>query len=101
MAVIFKTKQISEARLRGEKTVTRRKEVEGVRAVILSFIVLALCSTAMFAQSVKVQGTIKGRSGATMTLQTQDSPAVVVLLTEDTKVAQVQGVLKRAENRCR
>jgi outer membrane protein OmpA-like peptidoglycan-associated protein len=74
--------------------VTRHKKVEIVRNTLLSFIVLALCSTAMFAQSLKVQGTIKGRSGATMILQTQDSPKLVVLLTEDTKVAQVQGMLK-------
>ncbi len=48
----------------------------------------------MLAQNLKVQGIIKGRSGATMTLQTQDSPKLVVLLTEATKVSQVQGMLK-------
>jgi outer membrane protein OmpA-like peptidoglycan-associated protein len=54
---------------------------------------LSLCTTAA-AQSAKAQGLITGRSGATMTLQTADSSKVVVLLTDATEVAQVQGVLK-------
>ena len=72
----------------------RRKAVEVVRIAILSLIVLTLSGTAMFAQNMKVQGIIKGRSGATMILQTSDSPKLVVLLTEATKVQQVQGMLK-------
>jgi OOP family OmpA-OmpF porin len=42
----------------------------------------------------KVEGLIVGRSGATMTLQTSDSPKLVVVLTDDTQVAQVQGMFK-------
>jgi outer membrane protein OmpA-like peptidoglycan-associated protein len=47
-----------------------------------------------FAQTVKAQGLIKGRSGPTLILQTADSPRLIVLLTDDTKVGQVQGVFK-------
>lgn len=61
---------------------------------IASLLVLALFSTVVYAQNVKVQGLIKARSGATMTLQTADSPSLVVVLTDDTKVGQVQGLLK-------
>jgi OmpA-OmpF porin, OOP family len=52
-----------------------------------------LCG-AVAAQSAKAQGLITGRSGETMTLQTQDSSKVVVVLTDDTQVAQIQGVFK-------
>jgi outer membrane protein OmpA-like peptidoglycan-associated protein len=55
---------------------------------ILVFAVIAV------AQSVKVEGPIKSRNGDTMTLQTSTSPNVVVLLNDDTKVEQVQGMLK-------
>jgi OmpA-OmpF porin, OOP family len=59
----------------------------------LLVIVLAL-STAVSAQTQKVKGLIKGRNGDTMILQTPDSPNLVVVLTDSTDVAQVQGVLK-------
>src|SRR5439155_12789700 len=60
----------------------------------LSFIVFGLLSMTVAAQSVKVEGLIKARSGDTMILQTSDSPNLVVLLTDNTQVGQVQGVLK-------
>jgi OmpA-OmpF porin, OOP family len=62
--------------------------------VTLSLIGLALLSPIVTAQSVKVQGLIKARSGDTMILQTSDSPNLAVLLTDDSKVGQVQGVFK-------
>jgi hypothetical protein len=46
----------------------------------LSLMGLALLNTVAYAQSVKVEGVIKGRSGNTMILQTADSPKVIVLL---------------------
>jgi hypothetical protein len=46
------------------------------------------------AQSVKVEDLIKARNGDTMVLQTSDSPNLVVLLTDNTQVGQVQGVFK-------
>jgi OmpA-OmpF porin, OOP family len=62
--------------------------------VTLPLIGLALLSPIVAAQSVKVQGLIKARSGDTMILQTSDSPNLAVLLTDDSKVGQVQGVFK-------
>ena len=63
-----------------------------VAAVML--IGLALLSTMVAAQSVKVDGLIKARDGETMIVQTSESPKLVVLLTDDTEVGQVQGALK-------
>jgi len=62
--------------------------------VTLSLVGLALLSPIVSAQSVKVQGLIKARNGDTMILQTSDSPNLAVLLTDDSKVGQVQGVFK-------
>ena len=58
-----------------------------------SLAALLLLATAAAAQT-KVEGLITGRSGDTMTLQTADSPKLVVLLTDSTQVAQVVGALK-------
>ncbi len=63
-------------------------------AIALSLLVLALLTTVASAQSMKVQGIIKSRTGNTMTLQTSDTPKLVVLLTDSTDVAQVQGAFK-------
>src|SRR5271167_2821496 len=52
---------------------------------------LLICS---MAAAQNLQGIINGRSGATMTLQTQDSGNVVVVLTPSTEVDEVEGVLK-------
>lgn len=46
------------------------------------------------AETIKLEGVIIGRSGAMMILQTPDSPNLVVLLTDTTKVGQLQGLLK-------
>lgn len=63
-------------------------------AVGLSLIVFTWLTAVAFAQSVKVQGIIKARAGNTMTLQTSDTPKLIVVLTDTTDVAQVQGLLK-------
>jgi outer membrane protein OmpA-like peptidoglycan-associated protein len=55
--------------------------------------ILLVCGT-VNAQTAKVEGLITGRSAGAMTLQTADSSKVVVVLTDSTRVAQVQGVLK-------
>jgi OOP family OmpA-OmpF porin len=60
----------------------------------LTFIGLTLFCATVAAQSVKVQGLIKGRNGDTIILQTSNAPSLVVLLTDSTDVGQVQGVLK-------
>ena len=62
------------------------------------FAALALVSsTVAVAQSLKVEGVIKARSGNTMTLQTQDQPKLVVILNDQTQVSQVEGVFKAQE----
>ena len=58
---------------------------------VLAGLMIVLVATA---QGQTVQGVINGRSGATMTLQTADTPKLVVLLTPTTDVDEVQGVLK-------
>ena len=64
------------------------------KPVAVLSVALFACSN-LFAQSQKIHGMIKSRSGATMTVQTTDAPAgVVVVLTDNTKVGQIQGVLK-------
>ena len=52
---------------------------------------LLICGVAA---AQNVQGVISGRSGATMTLQTQGSGNTVVVLTPSTEVDEVEGLLK-------
>ena len=61
---------------------------------MLSLSVLTALSTIAAAETIKIEGLIKGRSGAMMILQTSDSPNQVVLLTDTTQVGQVQGVFQ-------
>lgn len=72
----------------------RSRFIAIVLIVASSVATLLLLSSAVTAQTVKVEGLINGRSGDTMTLQTSESPKLVVELTDDTQVAQVQGVFK-------
>ena len=60
--------------------------------VSLSLAALALLCGVAGAQSAQLQGVINGRSGATMTVQSQDLGNVVVLLTDDTQVEDVSGL---------
>jgi OOP family OmpA-OmpF porin len=69
------------------------KRVRIPSTVALSLAAIVLLSTTVFAQS-KVRGLIKKRDGSTMVLDIPDNPKVTVVLTDDTKVGQVQGVLK-------
>jgi OOP family OmpA-OmpF porin len=57
----------------------------------VSLLAVILGSGVAMAQNL--QGVINGRSGATMTLQTQDSGNVVVILTPSTEVDEVEGLL--------
>ena len=54
----------------------------------------ATLSTIIVTAQTKDEGVIKGRDGSKIILQTSDSPKLVVLLTNSTDVAQVQGALK-------
>ena len=72
----------------------RKHRSQWAFAGILQAVALILFGTVCDAQSVKVQGLIEGRSGATIILRNSDSDKVIVLLTDSTQVGQVQGVLK-------
>jgi outer membrane protein OmpA-like peptidoglycan-associated protein len=73
---------------------TRSKTLGIVSSTASLLLLITLVSAVSFAQSAKLEGVIKGRSGSQIFLQTADSPKVVVVLTDSTDVAQVQGVLK-------
>jgi outer membrane protein OmpA-like peptidoglycan-associated protein len=60
---------------------------------VLAALMIVLAGNGVM-QGQTVQGVINGRSGATMTLQTADTPKLLVLLTPTTEVDEVQGVLK-------
>src|SRR3954465_6017586 len=55
---------------------------------------LTMLGAVCHAQTIKMQGLIEGRSGATIILRNGDTEKVIVLLTDSTQVGQVQGVLK-------
>src|SRR5580693_4197396 len=84
----------SNNRMRGDNVMAHFNSLRRINVVAVSLIVFALLTTVIAAQSVKVQGFIKGRSGDTMILQIADSPDVTVLLTDNTQVGQVQGVFQ-------
>jgi OmpA-OmpF porin, OOP family len=65
-----------------------------IHVVIVLLIGIVLLGPIALAQSIKVEGLIKARNGDTMTLQTADSASLVVLLTDNTEVGQVQGVFQ-------
>jgi len=77
-----------------EKIMARLNFPRITYVTILWLIGFASFGTTILAQSVKVEGLIKGRNGDAMILQTSDAPNLVVVLTDSTDVAQVQGVLK-------
>jgi OmpA-OmpF porin, OOP family len=62
--------------------------------VTMLVIGLALMSPIAAAQSVKVEGIVKARNGDTMIIKSSGSLDLTVLLTDDTKVGQIQGVFQ-------
>ena len=74
---------------------------EPARAASVGFLLLiTLLSVNLSAQTVKIRGMIKARSGATIIVQTSDSPRVIVSLNDETQVSQIEGVLKARERTC-
>ena len=73
------------------KTTIRVKVIFAMSATLTMLLMMLAGSTA---HGQKVSGVINGRNGATMTLQTADTPKLVVLLTPTTQVDEVEGVLK-------
>ena len=72
----------------------RSKPLSTISIVILLLTLVALLPAILSAQTAKVEGVIKGRSGSEIILQTADSPKVIVLPTDSTDVAQVVGAFK-------
>jgi len=70
-------------------------KVRAAASTLLGFAAfLLLCSIAA-AQSAQVKGVINGRSGATMTVQTQNSENVTVLLSSTTQVVEPEGAFRK------
>ena len=63
-------------------------------ANIATLLFLGIASGTAEAQSTKVQGIIKSRSGPDIILNTSQDPNMVVMLTDSTDVGQVEGMLK-------
>ena len=72
----------------------QNKMTAAISVVLVFEAFLLLCCIAA-AQSNKVKGVINGRSGATMTVHTQDSGNVIVVLTPATQVEEPEGVFRK------
>jgi OmpA-OmpF porin, OOP family len=72
--------------------------MKAIRSLWITVIVIlssvGLTSSTATAQSTKVDGIIKSRSGPDVILKTSQDPNMVVMLTDSTDVGQVQGVFK-------
>jgi len=71
------------------------KNVTGLLRAVQGFAACLLICGLAAAQNNQEKGVINGRSGSTMTLQTQDSGNVTVLLTPDTQVLEPEGVFRK------
>jgi outer membrane protein OmpA-like peptidoglycan-associated protein len=71
---------------------TRSKTVQAFFVSSVALLMLVLLAGVAAAQSAQLQGVINGRSGSTMTVQTQDQGNVVVVLTDNTDVQETSGV---------
>jgi OmpA-OmpF porin, OOP family len=90
-----KSKSVEILKNAREKTLMKRYKMQRVAcAGFLCSVFIAIFATVMAAQTVKVQGVIKARNGDKMLVQTTDNPNLTVVLSDDTNVGQVQGVLK-------
>ncbi len=73
--------------------ITRRLARKAFSIAMCLFVGASLCISVL-ADSTKVEGFIESRSGDTMTIKSSDSTKTVVLLTDSTKVGEVQGAFK-------
>jgi outer membrane protein OmpA-like peptidoglycan-associated protein len=70
--------------------------IDTKRAFVLSLpLALIVVSAGVAAAQDQIKGIIVGRSGSTMTVQTQDSPNVIVALTPSTSVLEPEGVFRK------
>jgi outer membrane protein OmpA-like peptidoglycan-associated protein len=70
-------------------------KVRTIGSPVLAFTALLLHCGIAAAQSDQVKGVINGRSGATMTVQTQNSESVTVLLSSTTQVVEPEGAFRK------
>src|SRR5437660_11340744 len=80
--------------MRGDNIMAHFNSLRTINVAAVSIIGFALLTTVSAAQSVNVQGVIKGRNGEMMVLKAEDPTDVHVLLTDSTQAAQVQGMLQ-------
>jgi OmpA-OmpF porin, OOP family len=73
----------------------RTKKVRRVLSVVQVLAACLLISGVTAAQNNEEKGVINGRNGATMTIQTQDSGNVTVLLKPDTQVLEPEGIFRK------
>ncbi len=73
----------------------KNDRVRAAVSVGLAFAAFLLLWSTAAAQNDKVKGVINGRNGAAMTVQTQDSGNVTVLLTDSTQVLEPEGVFRK------
>jgi OmpA-OmpF porin, OOP family len=71
----------------------RRRTERIVISWVLPLVGFGLICGVTTAQTVQVRGVINGRNGANMTLQTAENPSLVVVLTDNTNVDDVEGIL--------
>jgi OOP family OmpA-OmpF porin len=72
------------------KTNLQAKSANALPAILVALMIILAGNVALHGQNV--QGVINGRNGATMTLQTTDTPKLLVLLTPTTEVDEVEGL---------
>src|SRR6266513_325576 len=92
--VLGASRIFSSSRMRGDNVMAHFNSLRRIDVVAVSLIGFALLTTVSAAQSVKVQGVIKGRNGEMMVLKAEDSTDVNVLLTDSTQVGQTQGMFQ-------
>ena len=79
----------------------RNQPLRLAAVAILSLSLVTWASSALAAETVKIQGAIKARSGPTVIVQTADSAEVVVLLTDRTEVGGSRGYSRLGGRKCR
>jgi len=73
----------------------KRRGWRGSRPLSAVAILGLFCAGLALAQGSQIDGLIVGRSGATMTVQTQDAGKVVVILSDSTQVVEPEGLFRK------
>ena len=73
----------------------RGRSLNGSRLLLVVAITGLIVAGVASAQDSQIEGLIVGRSGASMTVQTQDSAKTVVLLSDNTQVIEPEGLFRK------